>query len=422
MNAPQYNLSMWAPQGTGAHEHELAVASLKLRPLPPGTLLGKPFRCFASGQVYCRYTGQKMGPEGGWTNEQVHAMVAHFNANKEPVGLDLDHMSFLGSGEVLGLYAVDETEGELAGHTSLWAVPAYNRLGMEVVSHAYDQRLYTSPTITLQESFDPRTGAKQPAGLIVSVALTFSPAQKQGSVVSAVEFSAHKGAEMKKKSKYVEPTADEQLPVGDAPLPEPEPEAPIPEEDMAEGEPESPEGGEVAPPEEGESPEGSESPEGEGDCQCPEGEADCECPEAPEGGEAAEQAPLSANKRQSLLAQLSILRTENENLRKVVLGLGAEKAVNRLLSEGKITPAEKATATKAYFAEYAAGVQAAEGMAFRPYTEVFATRSPNAKVDYSVVTKGLNPKNNSLDAQVASYSEANKVPYHVALTRILASK
>ena len=106
----------------------------------------------------------------------------------------------------------------------------------------------------------------------------------------------------------------------------------------------------------------------------------------------------------------------------MVLGLGAEKAVNRLLSEGKITPAEKATATKAYFAEYAAGVQAAEGMAFRPYTEVFATRSPNAKVDYSVVTKGLNPKNNSLDAQVASYSEANKVPYHVALTRILASK
>jgi hypothetical protein len=357
-----------------------------------------------------------MGPEGGWTNEQVHAMVAHFNANKEPVGLDLDHMSFLGSGEVLGLYAVDETEGELAGHTSLWAVPAYNRLGMEVVAHAYDQRLYTSPTITLQESFDPRTGAKQPAGLIVSVALTFSPAQKQGSVVSAVEFSAHKGAEMKKKSKYVEPTADEQLPVGDAPLPEPEPEAeegiepeaPIPEEDMAE----SPEG---------EAPEAPQAPS-EGDCECPEGEEDCECPEAPEGGEADSKSPLSATKRKSLLAQLSILRAENENLRKVVLGLGAEKAVNRLLSEGKITPAEKATATKAYFAEYAAGVQAAEGMAFRPYTEVFATRSPNAKVDYSVVTKGLNPKNNSLDAQVASYSATNKVPYHVALTRILASK
>lgn len=117
-------------------------------------------------------------------------------------------------------------------------------------------------------------------------------------------------------------------------------------------------------------------------------------------------------------AELSALRQENADLRKTVLSLGAEKAINRLLSTGKITPAERESATRAYHAEYSQGAKAAEKMAFRPFSEVFAARDENAKVDYSVRTQAKGRENNKLDAEVAAYSAANKVPYHVALKAI----
>lgn len=417
---------------------------LVLKALPPGTMLGKPFRCFASGKVFCRYTGVQMGPKEGWTPDHVRAMVTYFYKLGEPVGIDLDHMSFLGSGEVLGLYTKDETEGDLAGHTSLWAVPAYNRLGMEVVSHAHGERLYTSPTISLQPTYDPRTGEEIPPGVFLSVALTFSPAQKQGGVVTQVEFSSKNKGKVSnmaaKKKKYEDPVKDQlpvgneeiptdgdpvkdQLPVGEEEIPQPESEGTLPE--VVEDQPSSSGEEDPASPQE-EEEEMAESPSEceaeEAPCECPEGTLpeDCDCPPEEEKAPVA----MSAGSLKALKAELSALRVENKALKANVLALSADKAVGNLIALGKATPAERDAATRAYKAEYGAGVKAAEGMPFRPFTEVFASREKGAKVDFSVKSSsGRDPVGtDKYEAEVAALSAKEGIPFHVAANRLVAMK
>lgn len=433
---------------------EVSTEGVPVKPIPQGMLLARPFRTFRTGRVFCRYTGEERGPEGGWSLDHLQQMVDFFYSPKaEPCPIDLEHEDFLVMGEVLGLFITQEEDGSHA----LWAIPAYNTDGIGLVDMGSKKNLYSSPTISYGTMYDARTGEQINSDILLAIALTFSPAQHK-SIIDKVQLSEDKENKMKNKripaknTKPIklaeEPVEDEakkdcKCPEGeDCDCPKASEEAPeSPEEAPAEASEDAPESPEEQPAEE--APEASEdedlkeheplpeeeAPEasdGEEDCQCPEGE-ECDCPEE-EKEEPMKASKLSAKKTMidvvslsALKTELSALRKENAKLKKSMFKESMEKEISVLLSKGAITPAEVDSAKRAYTAEFS--VANPDKLIFRPFTEVYASRAPGHKVQFGATTHG-NPKKteDSMDMEIQKLSKEKNIPYHVALNEIIKAK
>lgn len=453
----------------------ISLEGVPLKAIPRDHLIGRPFRTFATGKIFCRHTGEIIGKEEGWSLADLQEMVDFFNSGaQEDCPINLEHDEFITVGEVLGMTIVpldkkpgagaDEQgqEQEKGARTqnpslsvtqdySLVVIPAYNVDGIKILDMTKKNKMYSSPEIIYGTTFDARTGETLSKNIFSAVALTLFPAQSKN-ILNVVELSDKENKMNKKKSiklsdeKPVEEEKKEEESLEETPCecPEgeecdcPKQEQPS-EESPAEESPEAPEESpeEEAPSEdleeplpEEESPEESEAPSEESSEEPSSDEE--ESPEE-EDKEEEKMSKLSSKTNLSALVKsqekvILSMKKENESLKKELLSAkkklfsaDCKRAIDELIASGAITPAERETAERAYRAEYSAANP--ENLIFRPFSEMFLSRQSGEKVSYKNSSHGSNlNREDKLDVEIKKFSKEKNVPYHVALSEVLKSK
>ena len=153
--------------------------------IPEGLTIGRPFKTLGLGQVSSRMSGEAIGKE--IDIEMLSEMVRVFNARKEadPVIIDWHHATspFSGgtpappeSGNALGLIIDLELRED-----GLYATPAYNERGLEVVTSAGGV-LWSSPEFLAGEVYDRLGGSKVGDAQLLAITLTPRPAQSHDQI------------------------------------------------------------------------------------------------------------------------------------------------------------------------------------------------------------------------------------------------
>lgn len=444
----------------------ISLEGVPLKAIPRDHLIGRPFRTFATGKIFCRHTGEIIGKEEGWSLADLQEMVDFFNSGaQEDCPINLEHDEFIRVGEVLGMAIVpldgkpevgaDEQgqEQEKGAHPqnpslsatqdySLVVIPAYNVDGIKILDMTKKNKMYSSPEIIYGTTFDARTGETLSKNIFSAVALTLFPAQSKN-ILNVVELSDKENKMNKKKfiklsdEKPVEEEKkkEEEESLEEAPCECPEgeecdcPEQEQPSEESPEEEAPSEDLEEEPLPEE-ESSEESEAPSEE---SSEEPSSDEE--ESPEEEDKEEEKMSKLSSKANLSAIIKSqekvilsMKRENESLKKELLSAKkklfsqeCKRAIDELIASGAITPAERETAERAYRAEYSAANP--ENLIFRPFSEMFLSRQSGEKVSYKNSSHGSNlNREDKLDVEIKKFSKEKNVPYHVALSEVLKSK
>ena len=153
--------------------------------IPDGLTIGRPFKTLSLGQVSSRMSGKDIGKE--ITREMLSEMVRVFNARRaeDPVVIDWQHATSPyqdgppappESGNALGLIADLELRDD-----GLYAIPAYNERGLNVVSEAGGV-LWSSPEFLAGDVFDRAGGSHIGTAQLLAVTLTPRPAQSHSKI------------------------------------------------------------------------------------------------------------------------------------------------------------------------------------------------------------------------------------------------
>jgi hypothetical protein len=153
--------------------------------IPEGLTIGRPFKTLGLGQVSSRMSGEAIGKE--IDIEMLSEMVRVFNARKEadPVIIDWQHATspYQGgtpappeSGNALGLIIDLELRDD-----GLYATPAYNERGLDVVTSAGGV-LWSSPEFLAGEVYDRLGGSKVGDAQLLAITLTPRPAQSHDQI------------------------------------------------------------------------------------------------------------------------------------------------------------------------------------------------------------------------------------------------
>ena len=153
--------------------------------LPDGLTVGKPFKTLALGQVSSRMNGENIGQE--IDHELLSEMIRVFNERRQsdPVIIDWQHATspFQSgspappeSGNALGLIVDLELRED-----GLYATPAYNERGLEVVKSAGGV-LWSSPEFLNGEVFSRDGGSKIGDAQLLAITLTPRPAQSNNKI------------------------------------------------------------------------------------------------------------------------------------------------------------------------------------------------------------------------------------------------
>ena len=153
--------------------------------VPDGLTIGRPFKTLALGQVSSRMSGDAVGKE--IDKDLLQEMVRVFNERKEndPVIIDWQHATspFQGgsiappeSGNALGLIVELDLRED-----GLYATPAYNERGLEVVKNAGGV-LWSSPEFLNGEVFSRDGGSKIGNAQLLAITLTPRPAQSHDKI------------------------------------------------------------------------------------------------------------------------------------------------------------------------------------------------------------------------------------------------
>lgn len=136
--------------------------------LPAGWVVGRPFRCAATGQIFDRWTGKRRGAPIELADlESVVAIIE----TGEDVGIDTQHDVETPGGAVLAAWVVDDGD-----HHSLAVLPAYGpRLARYVAERS--GFIWSSPELVWTDVADARTGESVGSLKLHSLALTHDPAQ-----------------------------------------------------------------------------------------------------------------------------------------------------------------------------------------------------------------------------------------------------
>ena len=153
--------------------------------IPEGLTVGKPFKTLALGQVSSRMSGDNIGDE--IDGNLLEEMVRVFNTRKynDPVIIDWQHATspFQGgspappeSGNALGLIVDLDIRED-----GLYATPAYNERGLDVVKSA-GGLLWSSPEFLNGDVYSRDGGSKIGNAQLLAITLTPRPAQSHDKI------------------------------------------------------------------------------------------------------------------------------------------------------------------------------------------------------------------------------------------------
>ena len=153
--------------------------------VPEGLTIGKPFKTLSLGQVSSRMSGDAIGKE--IDQNLISELVRVFKERRDhdPVIIDWQHATspFQGgspappeSGSALGMIIDLEMRDD-----GLYAIPAYNERGMEVVKNAGGV-LWSSPEYIHGEIFSRDGGDKVGDAQLLAITLTPRPAQSHNKI------------------------------------------------------------------------------------------------------------------------------------------------------------------------------------------------------------------------------------------------
>ena len=172
-------------QSLRAYGEALQLSEAPRYDIPDGLTIGKPFKTLGLGQVSSRMSGDAIGKE--IDVEMLTEMVRVFNTRKEndPVIIDWQHATspFQSgspappeSGNALGLIIDLDLRDD-----GLYATPAYNERGLDVVTKAGGV-LWSSPEFLAGEVFDRLGGSKVGDAQLLAITLTPRPAQSHDQI------------------------------------------------------------------------------------------------------------------------------------------------------------------------------------------------------------------------------------------------
>lgn len=375
--------------------------------LPDGLTIGKPFKTLALGQVSSRMNGEKIGKE--IDVDLLSEMIRVFKERQEadPVIIDWQHATspFQGShpappesGNALGLIVDLELRQD-----GLYATPAYNERGLEVVKSAGGV-LWSSPEFLNGEVFSRDGGTKVGEAQLLAITLTPRPAQSNDKI-SRVTLSERTSFMDNMESMSVEELR-QMLISKDALVKELEQkikdmkedsEAKMVEEELTEKEEKM-----------------AESKEDEEKAKKMKEEED-EKKKASSMGHDKSYKMSETLTESTLLNEVQALRENNAKLSQRIEAIEAEKkevekreAVNVLLNEGKITPSEVEVAGKAFELREIQG----------EFWTMFSERPLNSAVPLVEVGHGASGQEinkATLDQEVRSLANEKSVSYSEAL-------
>ena len=167
-------------QALRAYGEAIQLSALPDYEVPEGLTIGKPFKTLALGQVSSRMNGESIGQ--AIDEDMLEEMVRVYKARRlaDPVIIDWQHATspFQGgsiappeSGNALGMIVDLELRED-----GLYATPAYNERGLDVVKNA-GGILWSSPEFLAGEVFDRAGGEKIGDAQLLAITLTPRPAQ-----------------------------------------------------------------------------------------------------------------------------------------------------------------------------------------------------------------------------------------------------
>ena len=168
-----------------AYGEALQLSEAPSYDVPDGLTIGRPFKTLGLGQVSSRMNGENIGQE--ITSEMLGEMLRVYRERKEedPVIIDWQHATspFQGgppappeSGNALGMIIDLELRED-----GLYAIPAYNERGLKVVSEAGGV-LWSSPEFITGEVFNRLGGEKIGDAQLLAITLTPRPAQSHAQI------------------------------------------------------------------------------------------------------------------------------------------------------------------------------------------------------------------------------------------------
>jgi len=181
----QMNAADNKTQSLRAYGEAILLSDSSSYDVPEGLTVGKPFKTLSLGQVSSRLSGDKVGKP--IDQDLLTELVRVFNEYKaeSPVIIDWQHATspFQGgtpappeSGNALGMIVDLEIKED-----GLYAVPAYNERGLEVVKNAGGV-LWSSPEYIHGDIFSRGDGSKLGEAQLLAITLTPRPAQSHNTI------------------------------------------------------------------------------------------------------------------------------------------------------------------------------------------------------------------------------------------------
>ncbi len=381
--------------------------------VPDGLTIGKPFKTLSLGQVSSRMNGDNIGKE--INQDLLQEMVRVFQERREadPVIIDWQHATspFQGgtpappeSGNALGLIIDLDLRDD-----GLYAIPAYNERGLQVVKDA-GGILWSSPEYLHGEIFTRDGGDKVGDAQLLAITLTPRPAQqhdkidritlKEAPMVTEsdlkgmsqedlVDLAMQKDAMVRSlEAKIKEMSQENESKINkdsEAQLEEDENKEEMKEEDKEE---------KLAEHDDEKMKEEEEE------------DKDEKMKEEKKGYQKMSEALPSTQ----LLSEIQLLREQVQTLQSEKLAAERREAVGSLLREGKISPSEEEAANKAFdFKKKGDEI----------FWTMFSERSPNSVVPMNQVGHGASGQEitkETINLKIKALSEEKGMTYAQALS------
>ena len=378
--------------------------------VPDGLTIGKPFKTLSLGQVSSRMNGDNIGKEINQDLLQEMVRVFQERRSADPVIIDWQHATspFQGgtpappeSGNALGLIIDLDLRDD-----GLYAIPAYNERGLQVVKDA-GGILWSSPEYLHGEIFTRDGGDKVGDAQLLAITLTPRPAQQHDKIDRITLKEAPMVTESDLKGMSQEDLVDLAMQKDamvrslEAKIKEMSQENESKINKDSEAQLEEDENKEEMKEEDKEEEDKDETMKEE-----EEEDKDEKMKEEKKGYQKMSEALPSTQ----LLSEIQLLREQVQTLQSEKLAAERREAVGSLLREGKISPSEEEAANKAFdFKKKGDEI----------FWTMFSERSPNSVVPMNQVGHGASGQEitkETINLKIKALSEEKGMTYAQALS------
>tara|TARA_Y100000592_G_scaffold9199_2_gene12863 strand:+ start:7216 stop:9174 length:1959 start_codon:yes stop_codon:yes gene_type:complete len=368
----------------------------KYEKLDNGLIKGKPFKTLSIGQVSSRLSGENIGRSIDL--KMLKELKRVFDSTKEsdPVVIDWNHSSSPFNNDSIAPPEVSNLLGQIieveVKPDGLYVTPAYNNRGLSIVKSA-EGLLWSSPEYQDGEVFSRSGGSKIGEAQLLAVTLTPRPAQSQNKIdpITLSEKSEFKENSMNEddlkeleKEALVSMVKELQSQIEEMKVQNKVAKDLDTKKELAEAENDKEKMNELE-------------------------EKEKEKEKMTEKDKHYKMSESDYNKINSLNEKLVSL---NEQVKKLTIEnnqIKEDEAINRLLSEGKITPAQEKIAREAFTVKDLHPV----------FWEDLNNRPTNSEVNFSAVGHSSHSEEitkHSIDKKISLLSEEKNIPYGEALT------